>query len=129
MNRRTTLALPTVALLCMAAIGRPALGQQQQRVIVQTNYWALPGKAEEVYEWRMHASDVTEKLGLLRGRVLRRQGNSEVLPDVMWQIEFPNDAERIRYAQAVTTAPEFQEVQKHMETLVHRFELSIWLAE
>jgi hypothetical protein len=41
----------------------------------------LPGKAEDVYRVRLHASDVLEKLGLPRGHVLRRQGNSETLPD------------------------------------------------
>jgi hypothetical protein len=110
----------------MAAIGRPALGQQNQRVIEQTNYWALPAKADEVCRWRMHASDVREKLGLPRGQVLCRQGNSEALPDVIWQIDYPNEAERGRDLK-VRTAPEFEEVRKHMNTLTRRFERSFWL--
>jgi hypothetical protein len=49
-------------------------------VVEQTSYFALPGKAEDVYRVRLHASDVLEKLGLPRGHVLRRQGNSETVP-------------------------------------------------
>ena len=51
-------------------------------IVEETSYFALPGKAEDVYRVRLHACDVLEKLGLPRGHVLRRQGNSETgLPD------------------------------------------------
>jgi hypothetical protein len=130
MNRRTMLALPTGALLCMATNGRPALAQQNQRFIVQSNYWALPGKAEEVYQWRMHASDVRERFGLQRGQDFRRQGNSETLPDVIHQLEYLNEAERMNdtiASRGPSAAQEYQEVLKHMMTLVRRFETSVWL--
>ena len=137
MNRRTMLTLSTLALLCVAVSGSHALAQQQQKIIEQTQYWALPGTAEEVYQQRMHACDVREKLGLPRGQVLRRQvadmsglrprqGDSEALPDVIWQIEYQNDAERIRDLK-VREAPEFEEVRKHMGTLTRRFERGFWL--
>jgi hypothetical protein len=83
--------------------------QQTQRFIVQNSYWALPGKAEEVFQWRIHARDVRERLGLLRGQVLRRDGNSKTAS--------------LADAKA-TSVPEFQEVQKHMTTLISRFERS-----
>ena len=126
MKQGTPLILTGVALLGLAAIGKPALAQQSARVIVQTNYWALPGKADEVCQRRIHASDVREKLGQPRGRVLCRQGNSEVLPDVMWQIELPNDPEKNRDI-VTPPGPEFREVITHMNTLIRRFELSTWL--
>jgi hypothetical protein len=44
-------------------------------IVEQTSYFVLPGKAEDVYRVRLHASDVLEKLGLPRGRVLRRREN------------------------------------------------------
>ena len=50
-------------------------------IVEQTSHFALPGKAEDVYLVRLHASDILEKLGFPRGHVLRRQGNSETLPD------------------------------------------------
>ena len=125
MNRRTMIALPISALASMATIGKPARAQQTQRFIVQNNYWALPGKAEEVFQWRIHASDVRERLGLPRGQVLRRQGNSEILPDVIWKMEYQSEAERLADTK-VTDVPEFREVQRHMNTLIRRFERIVW---
>jgi len=151
MNRRTILTLPTLALLGMAVSRSRALAQQggtlqKQRSIVRNEYWALPGKAEEVYQWRIHACDVREKLGLRRGEVLRRdadaavfnvaidrgeiiplrQGDSDAVPDVIWQIEYQSNADRISDLKA-TEGGEFGEVIKHMNTLTRRFQRSIWL--
>jgi hypothetical protein len=128
MNSRNILVLPTGVLVCMAVNGRPALALQKPGLILQNNYWALPGKAEEVYQWRIHASDVREKLGLRRGQVLRRQSNSENLPDVIWRVEYLDQAERDNDTK-VSAAQEFREVVKHMMTLTHRFETSVWLPE
>jgi hypothetical protein len=33
----------------------------------QECYFAKPGKAEEVYQWRLHVSEVLEKVGVPRG--------------------------------------------------------------
>jgi len=60
--------------------GRQSAPKAGSKIVEQTSYFALPGKVEDVYRVRLHASDVLEKLGLPRGRVLRRQGNSERLP-------------------------------------------------
>ena len=67
------------SLMTLMAGGQSA--PKAARTIEQTSYFALPGKAEDVYRVRLHVSDVLEKLGLPRGHVLRRQGNSETLPD------------------------------------------------
>jgi hypothetical protein len=97
-------------------------------VVVQNYYYAKPGKADEVYRWRLHASDVRAKLGFARGRVLRRinTGNqtsaAQELPDVIWECEYPTIKDRERDASALSASPEFQAVQKHMGTLVRRFE-------
>lgn len=96
-------------------------------VVVQNYYYAQPGKAEEVYQWRVHASDVREKLGFPRGRVLRRieikgqTATSEDLPDVIWQCEYTSAESRERDSKAVGATPEFQAVQKHMATLTRHF--------
>ena len=66
-----------VTLMAGGQTARKAAGT----IVEQDGYFALPGKAEEVYQVRVQACDVLEKLGLPRGRVLRRQGNSETLPD------------------------------------------------
>lgn len=101
-------------------------GRQTESVIEQTQYWAKPGKAEEVFQWRLHASDVREKIGLPRGRVLRRQGASETLPDVVWQIEYPNEAARLRDLKTRDESPDFEAVRKHMNTLTTHFERGFW---
>jgi len=43
-------------------------------------------------------------------------------PDVIWECEYPNAEAREREAAAVGVAPEFQVVQRHMSTLIRRFE-------
>lgn len=95
-------------------------------ILEQAGYFALPGKAEDVYQARIQACDVLEKLGLPRGIVLRRQGNSDTLPDVMWQIEFPDEAARQRNLKIRLESPEFAAIRDRMKTLISRGELSVW---
>ena len=78
------------SLMTLMAGGQSA--PKAARTIVEQTSFALTGKAEDVYRVRLHASDVLEKLGLPRGHVLRRQGNSDTLPDVMWLMEYPDEA-------------------------------------
>src|SRR4051812_28620242 len=73
----------------------PKVGAAPSRaLVVQNYYYALPGKATDVYLWRLHASDVRAKLGLARGRVLRRVPDPKTdklpvaLPDVIWECEY-----------------------------------------
>jgi hypothetical protein len=68
------------SLMTLMAGGQSA-PKAARTIVEQASYFALPGKAEDVYRVRLHASDVLEKLGLPRGHVLGRQGNSETLPD------------------------------------------------
>lgn len=96
------------------------------KIIVQNYYYAKPGKAEEVYRWRIHASEVREKLGLRRGRVLRRTGPSGQLPDVIWECEYPDMASREAEVKILDSNSEFDYVLKHMDTLIDRFDRGIW---
>jgi Tol biopolymer transport system component len=98
-------------------------------IIERTEYWALPGKADEVYRWRLHACDVREKLGLPRGQVFRRQGDSATLPDVVWQVEYPDEAARAHDFQVREASAEFRAVREHMDSLRRRFERGFWLPE
>jgi hypothetical protein len=95
-------------------------------VVMQVFYYAKPGKADEVLSHRQHASDVLEKLNLPRGRVMRRAGSSDELPDVMWECEFANAAARDQFLKAATASPEFEEVRKHMATLIRSAERRDW---
>ena len=109
-----------------AAPARSTAAQPAQMIVAQNYYYAKPGKVDEVYRWRLHASDVRARLGFARGRVLRHihkpgARNSDV-PDVVWECVYPSEAARARDYAAVTANPEFQGVEKHMLTLLRRFE-------
>ena len=106
-----------------------------QRMVVHHNYYfAKPGKAEEVYAWRVHASDVRAELGLPPGRVLRRFWTStEDVPDVIWELELPESEamsqEHMEREKALGETPEFQAVMQHMGTLARRFERARYTVE
>ncbi len=126
--------------ICAAAIARFAAagtlitlmagGQSAPKaasiIIEQTSYFALPGNADDVYRVRLHACDVLEKLGLPRGHVLRRQGNSETLPDVMWLMEYPDEAAHQRNLKIRLESLEFTAVRDEMRTLIRRADVGIW---
>jgi hypothetical protein len=98
-------------------------------IIVQNYYFAKPGMAEEVYSWRIHASDVREKLGLRRGRVLRRIGEANQQPDVIWECEYPDAASRDAELKVLENNAEFDAVVKHMGTLIDHFGRAAWQVE
>lgn len=91
-----------------------------RRIVVQNRYYAKPGREEEVYQWRIHASDVLEQLGLPRGQVFRGSGGDQ--PDAVWQLELePAAYERVIKRQA-EVMEQFEPVMEHMGTLVRFFE-------
>jgi hypothetical protein len=101
-------------------------------IVVQNYYYARPGKAEEVYQWRLHASDVRAKLGLARGRVLRRapgekagddshEGGPHDVPDVIWECDYPNPEARAADIARLDNSKEFDAVEKHMDSLIRGF--------
>jgi hypothetical protein len=125
-NVTMTAGVAITGCLLTLMVGGQTAAQATGAIIEQTEYFALPGKAEEVYRWRIHACDVREKIGLPRGRVLRREGNSETLADVMWQIEYPDDAARQRDLKIRAESSEFAAVRDHMNTLIRRFGRGFW---
>jgi hypothetical protein len=115
-----------VSLLAIA--GEPQTGPSG-KIIVQNYYYAKPGKVEEVYEWRIHASDVREKLGLRRGRVLKHIGGSGKQPDVIWECEYPDIASRDAELKSLEKNAEFDSVMEHMSTLIDHFDRAMWQVE
>lgn len=115
----------TVLTVMPASVASPA---HSGPVMAENYYYAKPGKAAEVYRWRLHASDVRARLGFPRGRVLRYigkaapAGTSGDVPDVIWECEYASEQARVRDYAAITANPAFQAVEKHMETLLRRFE-------
>ncbi len=123
-------------LACSAAIASeespPPVPAPARPIVVQNYYYALPGRAEEVYRWRVHASDVRAKIGLARGRVLRlihepaRTSGRTNLPDVVWECEYVSLAARQADLEILAKSTEFEEVEKHMDTLIRHFERAIF---
>lgn len=95
-------------------------------VVVQNYYWAKPGNTEAVYQHRLHASAVRAQLGLPGGRVLRRTGASDWLPDVMWECTYASLAARKHDLDILEASTVFREVMAHMRTLIRRFERASW---
>jgi hypothetical protein len=107
---------------------------QQDRIIVQNYYYAQPNKSEDLYQRLLEASNVREKLGFARGRLLRRiamsgvafgtppgdKSGPEDLPDVVWECEFPDIATREHEFQAVIANPDYEAVHKRMLPLMRR---------
>ncbi len=108
-----------------AADGSVRHANPSGRVLAQNRYWAKSGKADEVYRWRMHASDVQAEMGLRRGRVFRGAGGEE--PDVIWQVELtPDEVDEFSRTQKERMAV-FQPVMDRMSTLLRRFESSSYV--
>jgi hypothetical protein len=101
-------------------------------IVVQNFYYALPGKADEVYRWRLHASEVRGRLGLAIGRVLRRTPASGAdaedaeLPDVVWECEYSNAKARAADLARLDASREFEAVEAHMQTLIRRFRRAVF---
>jgi hypothetical protein len=102
------------------------------KIVVQNFYYALPGKADEVYLWRLHASEVRAHLGLAVGRVLRKMpasGNKKEgaeLPDVIWECDYPSARERAADIAKLDGSKEFDEVEAHMQTLIRKLRRAIF---
>ena len=104
-------------------------------IVVQNYYYARSGKADEVYAWRIHASDVRVKLGLPRGRILRRVpaarsvGSASAMADVIWECDYPSLAARTAEVARLGASAEFAAVEKHMDTLITDFRRAVFEGE
>ncbi len=67
----------------MALQNKGPFQQSPGPIIEQTAYYAKPGMAETVYQHRLHASEVRQKIGLPAGRIFRRVGGEGESPDVI----------------------------------------------
>jgi hypothetical protein len=100
-------------------------------VVVQNFYYALPGKADEVYRWRLHASEVRARLGLAVGRVLRRSATpgeeaDGELPDVVWECEYADAKARAADVARLEASHAFDAVEDHMQTLIRGFRRAVY---
>ena len=126
MSMKTALLLALIGFCCLTSAAAHA--QQQTGdgpTIVVVNYYAKPGKEQDVLSIRLSANDVLEKNGVTRGRVLTRVGSSRETkhadnPDVVWEAEFSDTASLKRYEDIADKNPDFLAARKKMDTTATR---------
>jgi hypothetical protein len=136
---RLALMIPLIVLVVWSspviddhALAHASTSAGEKVIVVQNLYYALPGKADEVYGWRVHASEVRAQLGLAVGRVLRRTPSSGAdaadseLPDVVWECEYLNAKAREVDLARLDASREFDPVEAHMQTLIRRFRRAVF---
>ena len=95
--------------------------------VVQMSYYAQPGKEQEVLQNRLQASQVLQKNGVPRGRVMARIHSPRTTsnaddPDVVWEGEFPDAAALERYEQIADSNPDFRAARNRTGTLTRKTE-------
>lgn len=128
--------LPTLALSCLALLttggslgAQESVSEKTGHLVVFNMYYANPGVANDVLQTRLYASVVRDRLGLPRGRVLRRINDSDELPDVLWECEFADVAAHDRDMDARAASDAFEGVRDRMRKLIRRFERTLWRVE
>jgi hypothetical protein len=111
----------SVAAIFAAQQGREPLQLGAGSVIEQTAYFAKPGLVDKVYEQRIHANEVREKIGLSAGRIFRRVGGTGDLADVIWQLEYADQQALDHDLEVRAKSREFEQVRATMSTLTDKF--------
>jgi len=92
-------------------------------IVEITNYYALPGKAEDVLTQRRHASALRTRLGLPAGRIFTRLEGPG--PDVRWECVFETPAAYEADMAARAACNEFASARQAMHLLLEKFERHI----
>lgn len=89
-------------------------------IVETTNYFALPGREEEVLATRRAATTIRVALGLQPGEILvRLEGDG---PNVRWECRFIDRAAYEEDRKARAASPEFEANKAVMHRLLRRFE-------
>lgn len=94
-------------------------------IVERTNYFAKPGREDEVLAARRRASVIRRDLGLPAGRIFTRTGNGD-LPDVTWECSFLNAATHEADLKSRSESAAFEDVRLRMRGLVDRFERQVF---
>lgn len=112
-------------ILLFSLCATSAFAQKSKTIVVQNYYYPKDGLENDVYEWRLRASAVREKLGLPKGRVLKKISGVDG-PYVIWECEYPSTEVREKDVAILDKSEEFKKVEEHMSTLLDKFSRSIW---
>ena len=88
-------------------------------IVARHLYRPLPGKSADVLRQRQLACDVREKLGLPRGRILKRVRGDSERAEVVWEWDYPDAAAYDQDMATQNASDEFMAVRMHMRTLAH----------
>ncbi len=89
-------------------------------IIETTNYYAKPGREEEVLLQRRRATAIRKRLGLPEGRTFARLEAEG--PNVQWRCEFSSESAYREDMAARKESAEFSAARAQMHTLIERFE-------
>jgi len=96
-------------------------------IIIQNYYYAKPGKEEEVLQWRIHACEVLEEIGVPAGRVVKclnlkmNDVTPRDEPDVIAIVEYPDTASLNKASRLIASSNKFRAIEKHMDSLLRDF--------
>lgn len=98
-------------LICL--LTSQSLASPPYHIVIQNLYFPKPGKEKEVYKLRIHASNILEKLGVPKGRVLERM-NIKDRPYVMWECNYHSMKERMKIIKIVNKSKRFKKIEARM---------------
>src|SRR5262249_21165515 len=109
-----------------AARALRALSLPRAMIVERTQYYAHPGRAEDVLATRRKASEIRSRLGLPRGVISVGAGHEDGGPDVAWECAFPTPEAHQEDLQVRAASPEVRAVRVEMGALRARFERHVW---
>ena len=102
--------------------------QTSDPIIVQNYYFPKDGNENKVLELRKQASALRHRLSLPRGRILKRVGGDGG-SFIIWECEYSSKESRDQDIEVLGNSEEFKSIQNRMDSLIIRFERSIFTIE
>mgnify|MGYP005850896647 CR=1 FL=1 len=96
-------------------------------IVEFTNYYPLPGRAEDVLRHRHRGCDLRAAMGLPRGEVLWLTDGTG--PAVRWLCRFESEAALADDLARRAASPEFALQRAEMGAMLERFERAIYRAD
>jgi hypothetical protein len=91
-------------------------------IVVQNHYFAAAGQRNAVIDTRREANACRARLGLPEGRTLILARGSDTVPDVIWEIEFPDLAAWESDLEVLAASDEFTAIRTVQSSQLRHFE-------
>ncbi|MEN8249167.1 MAG: hypothetical protein ABFS32_09575 [Bacteroidota bacterium] len=119
----------TLLILIVFAIGcetETSITSSTSKIVVQYSYWAKPGMENDVYLQGLIACSIRKKLGHSSGKILKLKSDTNNMPDIIWQCEYPGMKSWKKDVDRLSKNSDFQEVIDEMNNLVKRYDKAIY---